>query len=585
MKPFLFPTPKSASFTDKTFRVKSVLPTDSLMLFCSAAANSDDIVYLRDDTLGAEAYRIDIGDGVRVTFAADTGRFYALTTLFQLTKQYRTELPCGNVADEPDFARRGYMLDISRGRMPKVGTIKRLIDRLALLKYNELQLYMESFCFKYSAYPAYTESIDCLTPEDIRELERYCKAYHIDLVPNQNSLGHMGTWLAEPAFHSLGIGDETTSTDTLNPLLPETAGFLDGLYGSLLPHFSSRYVNVGLDESWGLGRFQTAAYCKEHGVGTLYRKHLDTVKALVQDKYGKKMMYWADAVGDYRIPPETLPKDAIALEWGYDAIQFEKMTAHCIGYAAHGVPFYVCPSCNTHCSLTGRTDVMLNNIRTAAELGKKYGAVGFLLTDWGDNGHPQFPVWSYVPIALGGEYAWNTGEPITGWDFKAEKVRAACAFTDTEIFGGHKIANDLLRIGNYYLLETERLLNATQTNHNLFRTLDTDKVPLKDYEDVYAAEDIIRYAEHYLSRIAAQPIDNHLKRQIAVNVQMVILASESGIIRVRGSAGEDEKKRLAEMIGAIIDEYTELWDMDNYPKGKEILIDKLEKKAAELSAL
>ena len=66
-----------------------------------------------------------------------------------------------------------------------------MIDFLAALKYNEFQLYMEGDCFKYAAYPKETADFDCLTPEDIEELDAYCRQRFIDLVPNQNSFGHM----------------------------------------------------------------------------------------------------------------------------------------------------------------------------------------------------------------------------------------------------------------------------------------------------------------------------------------------------------------------------------------------------------
>ena len=47
---------------------------------------------------------------------------------------------------------------------------------------------------------------------------------------------------------------------TLNPLLPESFEFVCNLYESLLPHFSSQYVNIGLDEAYGLGRYQIEEY-------------------------------------------------------------------------------------------------------------------------------------------------------------------------------------------------------------------------------------------------------------------------------------------------------------------------------------
>ena len=39
------------------------------------------------------------------------------------------------------FERRGYLLDISRDRIPTMKTLRETVDLLARCRYNELQLY------------------------------------------------------------------------------------------------------------------------------------------------------------------------------------------------------------------------------------------------------------------------------------------------------------------------------------------------------------------------------------------------------------------------------------------------------------
>ena len=48
------------------------------------------------------------------------------------------------------FAVRSYMLDISRDKVPTMGTLKQLVDILARFDYNQFQLYTEH-TFAYSA--------------------------------------------------------------------------------------------------------------------------------------------------------------------------------------------------------------------------------------------------------------------------------------------------------------------------------------------------------------------------------------------------------------------------------------------------
>ena len=61
------------------------------------------------------------------------------------------------IFDEPAIKTRGLMLDISRNKVPKVETIKYLIDMMAKLKMNHLELYVEGFSFEYKSFNQYLE--------------------------------------------------------------------------------------------------------------------------------------------------------------------------------------------------------------------------------------------------------------------------------------------------------------------------------------------------------------------------------------------------------------------------------------------
>ena len=583
----IFPIPKKELYLNATYDIDiQKLDLSSLIDFNNSLKECPDVNLINADEFGAEEYSIVINEnGIAVSFSGEEGKFRAASSLIQLIKKQGSVLKYADIHDYPDFPRRGYMLDISRGRKPKMEIIKATIDYIASLKYNEFQLYMESFCFKYKHFPKYTEGFDCLTPDDIKELEAYCNERYIDLVPNQNSFGHMNAWVSEDEFKDLGEWNDDDITGTLNVTKAETLKFVDKLYDSLLPLFKSDYVNVGLDEAWGLGKYQTKKYCEKHGKGKVFAEYLNKIHKLTKEKYGKKMMYWADMLPNYDSIYDSLPVDAIALEWGYDLIQCQQMTEHCIEFASKNIPFYVCPSCNTHCSMTGRTDVMHFNLRTTAELGMKHGACGYLLTDWGDNGHPHFRVWSFVPIALGGQYSWNSGGSQVGSDFKVPFIRGAWEYADSYWFDGQKVSEAMSLMGNYYLLEKERVHNGTLSNFNFYRSLDTSKESLQDYEDIFSNDNIRRYMGHYSAYISSLPIDSTLKREINVNINMIILACEFGNIRLEQSITDNKKEYLLKLVADVKKEYVELWNIDNFEKGVEIIAEKFDDKIRELKGI
>ena len=587
----LFPQPQSVTVSEGTysFPLKDG-HTDLVSFFKAVKAGVPGVQTQVDEKLQKEGYRLTVGQtGIKISYAREEGLFRAVTSLLQIVNREKGKLPFMEIEDWPILPRRGYMLDISRGKKPTVATIKGMIDFLSALKYNEFQLYMEGDCFKYAAYPEENADYDCLTASDIQELDQYCKERFIDLVPNQNSFGHMYSWVNKPAFRHLGLyeGDETAST--LNPLLPESFEFMKNLYASLLPYFSSDYVNIGLDEAYGLGKYQIEEYCREKGKDIVFMEWLNKLNDHIRDTYGKKVMFWADMIYNYPQSYHLVPKDAIALEWGYELIQSQRMTAHCIDYRNAGVRYYVCPSVNTHGALSGRMDVTTFNIRTCAELAVEYGAEGILLTDWGDGGHSQPWVWSMNPIALCGQYGWNVGAPQDGESFKADFIRNAETFVDEFAFGGQKVSRLLYRMANYYLLEPERVHVCTMCAKELILPISQTRYAhlfdLKDSGDDFYFDNVTSYVERVMEDIEQLSFEDTLKREIRLTANLITLGSEICKVKLHPEKSRDQAAALAEKIDGILPEFEALWKARNYEKGVERFAGHLAQRRRELLAL
>jgi hypothetical protein len=386
----------------------------------------------------SEFYALVISrNGIEISFREMAGLRAAAATLRQLLRQYGRRLPCLKICDWPDFARRGVMLDISRGRVPKLETLLDLAEHLADFKINELQLYTEH-TFAYRKYKSVWQSWGGLTGAEIRKLDARCRELGIDLVPNQNSFGHLRYFLEHPLLKKIAevsesyedaSGEFVRRPTTLAPNHPGTLPFLRGLYDELLPNFSSEFFNIGCDETWDLGRGQSKRLCGAKGKGRVYLDFLKQIHREVSAR-GKRMMFWGDILLKY---PKLIPELAlfgtpnsgsasssrlhklaepefgvpslIALNWGYEANHpFEKEAAQ---FAKAKIPFYVCPGTSTWQTLIGRHDNALANLRAAAKAGKKFGAIGYLITDWGDGGHPQPLAASWPMFLAGASLSWN----------------------------------------------------------------------------------------------------------------------------------------------------------------------------------
>jgi hypothetical protein len=362
------------------------------------------------DDLGPQGYRLLVSaEGIAIAGGGDAGLFYGVQTLIQLVAQQGRQLPGMTIVDRPALPVRGFMLDVSRGKVPTLRTLMRLVQTLAHFKYNQLQLYIEH-TFRFPRHPEISAGADPITPEEIMRLDALCRAHHIELVPNLQSLGHHRRLLSLPRYAHLAETSWRWSFATANE---ETFALFDELYGDFLAPFSSRWLNIGADEPWDLGRGQSAALTAEIGVGRVYLRHVKRLHALAA-KHGRNIMIWADMVKHHPQLISELPDDILLLDWWYEARpRYDTLDA----LSAAGRPFFVCPGTSSWTTLFPRLENAIANIRDYVRQGIEAGAQGMLLTDWGDDGHYQPYSHSWYPIIWGAEVAWTGGRmPSAGFD-------------------------------------------------------------------------------------------------------------------------------------------------------------------------
>src|SRR5580704_17641537 len=188
----LLPCPRSLKILRGTFTLPRHKPIAAIKVVRTHSAPNH-----------PEAYALAIShNGIEISFREPGGLRAATATLRQLLREYGRRLPCLRIRDWPDFPRRGVMLDISRGRVPKLETLLDFAEKLADLKINELQLYTEH-TFANQKYKSVWQSWGALTAKEIQILDVRCRKLGIDLVPNQNSFGHLRYFLEHPRLKKL----------------------------------------------------------------------------------------------------------------------------------------------------------------------------------------------------------------------------------------------------------------------------------------------------------------------------------------------------------------------------------------------
>lgn len=211
---------------------------------------------------------------------------------------------------------------------------------------------------------------------------------------------------------------------------PANAAFAVDLVRELASHVRSNRVNVNADEPFDLEFGKSRSLVQRKGRATVFVEHLRRiVDPLIAE--GREVLFWGDGLVRHpELVPQLPPEGATAVVWNYEAprpegpkpevvLGMELMetlglpnranlgfVSYVRAFADARYPFWVAAGTSSWNSLVGRWANARGNLLDAATVGLDTGASGYLVTDWGDNGHPQpLPV-SMPPVAYGAGVAW-----------------------------------------------------------------------------------------------------------------------------------------------------------------------------------
>lgn len=364
-----------------------------------------------------EAYELSIDENsINIKAEGNEGAFYAVQTLKQIFKH--DEIPCLYIKDRPDFKYRGFYHDVTRGKIPTVETIKTLIDKMAYYKLNSLQLYVEH-TYEFKECKSENEKFGCLTGDEIKEIDAYCKKNFIDFIPSLSTFGHLYELLNSEEFGDLRVLKDSDEVNfwharmrhhTIDPLKNESFELVKSLINQYIPNFESDYFNICCDETFDLKEYEKSGY----DVGKIYVDFVKKIIDFVRQK-GKNVMMWADILLQHPETMADLPENMCFLNWDYSA---EPGEANIKKIADEGKPQIVCPGTGTWSRLCENVANEEKNISLMAEYGCKYGALGVLNTNWGDWGNPCSLELAMYGMVLGAEKSWSVKTEINDEFYK-----------------------------------------------------------------------------------------------------------------------------------------------------------------------
>ena len=350
---------------------------------------------------------------VAISGGSKVALFYAKQTLLQLQKLYGdANIPDLYIHDRPEIKTRGYYYDVTRGKVPTLKTLKMLADRLAHYKINQLQLYVEH-TYAFEGFEEMWKDASPLTAKEIKELDRYCAKKHIELVPSLSTFGHLYHLLRMEKYkHLCEIPDsagipfnwpDRMLHHTIDVSNTESIEVIKNLLDQFIPLFKTDKFNICCDETFDLGRGRNEELAQKVGKGRLYVDFLKKIIAHVQS-HDKTVMFWGDILLEHPEFIDEIPKDAILLNWDYNAEPNEEKIRK---ITESGLEQYLCPGVWGWNCLVNDIQMGYENISKMAKYSVKYRAVGFLNTDWGDFGNINSLATSIPGMIMGAAFSWN----------------------------------------------------------------------------------------------------------------------------------------------------------------------------------
>lgn len=511
------------------------------------------------DALNGEAYRLQIGpSGTDIHAGSRSGLLHGLHSLHQLILQSSgAVLPQLDLHDYPACSERGYLLDISRDKVPTMTSLRALVEELAALKFNQLQLYTEH-SFAYEGHELVWGSASPLTRDEILNLDSYCALHGIELVPCINTFGHWERWLRHPEYRHLAEcpfgwmrpdGHGMPWGSTLRPG-PEALALLRELMDQYLPLFRSRRVNIGGDEPWELGMGLSRTRCEEEG---RHRVYLQFLQQIIEAASTHKdvVQFWSDIVLENPESWEAMPSGSRALIWGYEA--GHPFSSQAEVFRKRKVPHLLCPGSSTWNSLGARLGNALQNIREAGSVAASSGSAGMLLTDWGDFGHHQASLLSTPALHAFAQSAWNphdTAPPL-------EASLNLLSFQEDS----PRLAPLLLELGQLHTVFRHRPPNRFP----LVQVLSTPQsqlpivtAELADEELAEAHERLCGWEEAGDAIHCHRPDGDLLRREFRLTVSLLRHACER-TLGTRNLGGGSHNRSLRADFVHLIGEFEELW--------------------------
>jgi len=522
----LTPEPDELKFTGRWFRFNGFKNFPDFLIREFNLPRGDWIIEKTD----GEDNGIRIAEG-KIFYWGDEKTAYA--SIIQLTLQREGYLPEVYVREKFIFKFRCFHLDIARGGVPKVDTFKEILRLLFLLKYNFFAIYFEDL-YPWQKYPSIGLKRGKLTLEEWNEILDYGEKLGINVFPSLELAGHMENILTLPEYRKYSEWHRPRE-GCLDVSNEEARNFAYSLLEEALDTSPSKYIHIGGDETWAMGRGKSLDKTLTYRGPELYLMHHKNMINMVEKK-GKRPILWGDMlIGMYlreggrelwrKLIEDKIWSKVIIANWDYSPSPKEHFIRKIRMFKDKGYIQIACPGYSNWNRYYPDFETALKNISNFLEAARKEGILGFMATAWGDDGEECLFSYLYPLILATMEIAEGNGKweekwiTISGESKEILEFRKDVGRIEVSNYIKKVLFNPTQEIKDYPIYDIWEKILEKYSNIMLPEPLkfiyDCIKIGLQKVEDKISISDYIRLSNQYAYLWLKERKYNGLERIVA----------------------------------------------------------------------
>lgn len=281
-----------------------------------------------------------------------------------------------------EFKVRGFHIDL-RVQIMKMPELKNFALKLSRNGINTIIMEWEA-TYPYEKHQVISSKY-AYSREEVKSFIAYCNSLNIDVIPLQQSFGHVEYILKNYRYKNLR--EDPKEHSQVNPLKEDSCKALfSDLYKDMISLHTSKYFHIGGDETYLLGRSEASKKkIALVGKGKLYGDYVKMLCELVIS-LGKRPVVWADIALKYPDALKDLPKETIFMDWNY-GWDLNKFGDHSklmeTGFEIWGAPSIRSAPDNYYLTLWNKH---FENIKTFIPQARALGYKGIVMTSWSTSG-------------------------------------------------------------------------------------------------------------------------------------------------------------------------------------------------------